>query len=540
MFRQLRVGLRLSLAFGFLILVLVGLGAYSLVQSNALRDELFSVTDHLAPANDAINGVNEQYLRVRFHTESLIGASDMATRAPLIGRLVDTRDKLKAATERYDSLIQAEEARNLFSRLQQADESFWEAHGNVVRYAERGQSDRARQVRNEELNPVTEEVMGLTRALLEFQDQRITDAAGEGGRVAANVRNGVIIAVLIGVALTLFMALLITRSLTGPIRHALDVARTIAGGNLNARIDTRGQDEMAELMQAVTTMQDNLRGTISTIAGSSDRLASTSEELSAVTDESSRSMNQQSDELDQAATAVNEMTAAIDDVARNASSAADSSREANQQAQGGREKVADTVLAMEDLAKNITQTVHYVEELASKAGDIGTVLDVIRGIADQTNLLALNAAIEAARAGQAGRGFAVVADEVRNLAQRTQDSTAEIETMISAVQDGSQNARNAMAKSSERSDDALAIAREAGEALAKIARAVTDINDRNASIASGAEEQAQVARDVDRNLTNIRDLAAQSATGANQTRSSSEELSRLAAELSELVRKFQF
>ncbi|MFC4257423.1 methyl-accepting chemotaxis protein [Marinobacter lacisalsi] len=538
MFRQLRVGLRLTLAFGFLVLLLAGLGGFSLYQTNALKQELQDVTDHRAPAIMTVNRMNELFQRTRIHTEAMIGASSMATRAPLIGRLVDTRDKLDKTQAVYEDMVRSAQNRELYTRFKDIEARFWEAHSNVIRYAERGQADRARQVRDDELEPVTDEMSAALNALLELQSVRVEQASEEADRKAANVRNGVIVAVLIAIALTLVMALLITRSIALPVRHALDVARTIAGGNLNARIDTRGRDEMTELMQAVAEMQDNLRDTISTITASSEQLATTSGQLNSVTEESSRSMNRQSEELDQAATAVNEMTTAIDDVARNANAAADSSREADQQSQAGREKVQDTVMAMEGLADNINSTVQYIEELATKAGDIGSVLDVIREIADQTNLLALNAAIEAARAGQAGRGFAVVADEVRSLAQRTQDSTTEIENMISAVQTGSENARKAMARSSERSGESLSIAREAGDALARIARAVADINDRNASIASGAEEQAQVARDVDRNLTNIRDLAARSATGANQTRSSSEELSRLAEGMSELVRKF--
>ncbi len=540
MFRQLRVGPRMALAFGFLVLVILGLGVFSLAQTNAIEDELLAVTDRRAPANIAMNQVNAQFLRIRIHTEALIGAPDIATRAPLLGRLVDVQGQLKEAKERYEALIRSDEARELFNQLKTAESRFWEAHQEVVSYAERGQADRARQVRDAKLEPVTDEVMELTRAALAFQDERIADAGAEGKQLAASVQTGVIIALLVAIALTIALALLVSRSLLQPIRQAVGVARNIADGNLNATIRADGKDELTDLLQALETMQSNLRATIGTITSSSDQLASTSEELSAVTDESSRSMTRQSDELDQAATAVNEMTTAIDDVAQNANAAADSSREANQQAQAGREKVQDTVLAMESLADNINNTVQYIETLAAKASDIGGVLDVIRGIADQTNLLALNAAIEAARAGQAGRGFAVVADEVRTLAQRTQDSTTEIEDMIAAVQTGSEDARKAMNKSRERSDNVLDIARQSGEALARIAQAVTDINDRNASIASGAEEQAQVARDVDRNLTNIRDLAAQSATGANQTRSSSEELSRLANELSELVRKFRF
>ncbi|GGY59909.1 methyl-accepting chemotaxis protein [Marinobacter zhanjiangensis] len=538
MFRQLRVGLRLALAFGFLVLLLAGLGGFALFQTNALKQELQSVTDHRAPAIMTVNRLNELFQRTRIHTETMIGATTMATRAPLIGRLVDTRDKLNKAQERYEGMIRSDQHRELYARFKETEARFWEAHSNVIRYAERGEADSARQVRDEELEPITEEMSDILDQLLNLQTLRVEQASAEADRKAGNVRNGVIVAVLVAIALTLVLALLITRSIALPVRHALGVARTIAGGDLNARIDTSGRDEMTELMQAMATMQDNLRNTIGTITASSGKLASTAGQLNSVTEESSRSLNQQSEELDQAATAVNEMTTAIDDVAQNANAAADSSREANQHSQAGREKVQDTVMAMEGLADNINNTVHHIEELATKAGDIGAVLDVIRGIADQTNLLALNAAIEAARAGEAGRGFAVVADEVRGLARRTQDSTTEIETMISAVQNGSENARQAMASSSERSGEVLSIAREAGNALARIAEAVTEINDRNASIASGAEEQAQVARDVDRNLVNIRDLAAESATGANQTRSSSEELARLAEEMSELVRKF--
>ena len=167
------------------------------------------------------------------------------------------------------------------------------------------------------------------------------------------------------------------------------------------------------------------------------------------------------------------------------------------------------------------------------------MLEVIRGIAEQTNLLALNAAIEAARAGESGRGFAVVADEVRSLAHKTQQSTVEIEDMVAAINDSSDRSVNTMKQSLERASRTLDIAREAGDALKQIATAVSEINTHNTSIASAAEEQANVARDVDRNLVSIRDLSNSTASGAEQTSASSQELSRLAVDLNNLVERFK-
>ncbi|MGA6108399.1 methyl-accepting chemotaxis protein [Pseudomonas solani] len=286
-------------------------------------------------------------------------------------------------------------------------------------------------------------------------------------------------------------------------------------------------------------MQQSLKTTIEQIARSSDQLASAAEELNAVTEDSSRGLHQQNQEIEQAATAVNEMTTAVDEVARNAVATSEASRESDRTARGGQDQVNRTVDSISDLARDVGQTSSQVEELAGKVQGISKVLDVIRAIAEQTNLLALNAAIEAARAGDAGRGFAVVADEVRALAHRTQQSTQEIEQMIGGIQQGTNQAVDAMQNSSQRARATLEMARAAGQALDTITEAISHISERNLVIASASEEQAQVAREVDRNLVNIRDLAQQTAAGAHQTSSASQELSRLAIDLNGLVARFR-
>ncbi|WP_442964496.1 methyl-accepting chemotaxis protein [Pseudomonas sp. MMS21 TM103] len=285
-------------------------------------------------------------------------------------------------------------------------------------------------------------------------------------------------------------------------------------------------------------MQTDLRGTVTQVVNSAEQLNSTSEALSAVTEDTSRGLHRQSGELDQAVTAVTELTTAIEEVARNAASASEVSQAADHCARQGQGSVTRTVGAIESLTGDMAHTADALQALAGQIGGIGSVLDVIRGIAEQTNLLALNAAIEAARAGESGRGFAVVADEVRALAQRTQESTKQIETIIGSVQQGSQGALRAMQSSNEKTQDTLELARAAGTALTAIVEAIAQINERNLSIASATEEQSYVAREVDSNLLNIRDVSAQTSAGANQTRTSSLELAGLASELSGMIKHF--
>ncbi|WP_371923866.1 methyl-accepting chemotaxis protein [Pseudomonas sp. ANT_H4] len=338
--------------------------------------------------------------------------------------------------------------------------------------------------------------------------------------------------------ITIGLALLLTRSIVLPLSQSLKVAQGVASGDLTAEITVSGKGEPARLQQALKSMQENLRETIRRILDSSNQLACASEELSCVPEDATRGLHQQSQEIEQAATAVNQMTAAVEEVASNAVATSQASRESDRIAQQGREQVHQTVLSIESLADDVAANATQVEDLAQKVYGISKVLDVIRSIAEQTNLLALNAAIEAARAGDAGRGFAVVADEVRALAHRTQQSTQEIEQMISGIQQGTDQAVSSMQQSNSRARSTLDIAKSAGMALEEIASVFTLINERNLVIASASEQQAAVAREVDRNLMNIRDLAQQTSAGANQTSEASQELSRLAVDLNTMVARF--
>ncbi|WP_428740069.1 methyl-accepting chemotaxis protein, partial [Sulfurimonas sp.] len=253
-------------------------------------------------------------------------------------------------------------------------------------------------------------------------------------------------------------------------------------------------------------------------------LATAAEEVATITEQTSSNINQQKLETSQVATAMNEMTATVQSVSQDALAASDAAGAANKEANNGNQVVSSTIKAIDNLAREVEASASTIEELQSNSVDIGSILDVIKNIADQTNLLALNAAIEAARAGEMGRGFAVVADEVRTLAQRTQTSTAEIESLITVLQDGSKQAVSRITKNRDLAVSTVEQAASAGESLRSITSAVSTIMQMNTQIAAAAEEQTVVAEEINRNVVSIESVSEQTATGAKQTSSASLEL----------------
>jgi methyl-accepting chemotaxis protein len=341
---------------------------------------------------------------------------------------------------------------------------------------------------------------------------------------------------IFGVILALF---LFTHLLFRPVSGLVDNLRECAEGDLTVQVNTRGLKEFHLLGEALSQLLERLVADVRAIHGGSNQLASAAGELSTVTAKTSKGVSQQRSETEQVATAMNEMTATVQEVARNANSAADHAQAANDDAQKGQSVVRDTVSAIKSLAREVENAATAIQQVEQDSVSISSIVDVIRGIAEQTNLLALNAAIEAARAGEQGRGFAVVADEVRSLANRTQESTEEIQTMIQRLQSGAHGAVEVMIKGRDWAGKSVGEAEQAAQVLTTIARAIDTISDMNTQIASAAEEQNAVVQEIDRNVTNIHQVANETSEGAMQTASASDHLSRLAVELQEMVRHFK-
>ncbi|WP_193058787.1 methyl-accepting chemotaxis protein [Pseudomonas sp. K8] len=358
-------------------------------------------------------------------------------------------------------------------------------------------------------------------------------------REAQHTRTLLISVTLAALLLGALAAWWIARQIAVPLREALAVANRIAAGDLSENPAVERRDELGQLQQSMAQMIRNLRGLISGIGDSARQIASAATQLSTVTEQTRAGVNNQKDETDQVATAMNEMLATAQEVARHAEQASIAASEADQQTHLGDKVVAQAVEQIGHLASEMALSSRAMLALQQESQQIGSVLDVIKSVSQQTNLLALNAAIEAARAGSAGEGFAVVADEVRSLALRTQESAEEIEGLILRLHTGTQQVADIMDSSRSLTDNSVSLTRDAGDALAAIARTVSVIQEMNPQIAAAAEEQSAVAEEINRSVLKVRDVSEQTATASEETAAASAQLSQLSLDLQTLVGKFR-
>ncbi|WP_454863412.1 methyl-accepting chemotaxis protein [Pseudomonas hormoni] len=536
--RNLNIAPRAFLGFAFIALLVIVLGVFAVNRMSIIRQSSIDMGSTQLPSVGFLGNVTENILRMRILSFRILVNREPASLQEAETRIGVLTDKALKAQASYAALPMGPDEAALYKEFSATLDKYMQAQREMLDLSRQNRLDEMRSLINTRIKDGTDKMGEQLNRLVTYN----TEGAKAAGLVAEDnyntAVNGIIGVSVVAALMTVLLAWLLTRSIVTPLNRAVQAAETIAGGNLTKAIEIDGKDEPARLLGALSTMQGNLRKTIEQIAGSATQLGAAAEELSAVTEEASRGLQQQNNEIEQAATAVNEMTAAVEEVARNAVSTSEASNQSTQAAREGRDRVVETVDAIQTMTHDVQNTSLMIEGLATQGRDIGKVLDVIRAIAEQTNLLALNAAIEAARAGEAGRGFAVVADEVRALAHRTAQSTQEIEKMVAGIQNGTGEAVSSMQQSNQRTQSTLEMARAAGIALEQITQSIHLINERNLVIASASEEQAQVSREVDRNLVNIRDLATQSAAGANQTSAATHELSRLAVDLNAMVARF--
>jgi methyl-accepting chemotaxis protein len=349
----------------------------------------------------------------------------------------------------------------------------------------------------------------------------------------------VLLFILVGAATIGLSILLITVVVKRPLQKVVAATDHLADGDLTHRVAHQSNDELGRLATAFNAMADRFANIIHEVGAMTRELTDSSTRMKTITEKASQGVHQQHVETDQVAAAMNEMSMTVQEVARSAVKAADCAGQANGEAHKGKEIVNTTINAIKALASEVEQSANATQKLEAESKEISSVVDVINSIAEQTNLLALNAAIEAARAGEQGRGFAVVADEVRTLAQRTQESTREIEDMIGRLQTGANQAVHAMETGRELAEKGNEQAKEARQALEAITRAVTTINNMTIQIASAAEEQSATTEEMNRNINTISEVADQTASGAEQTTAAATELARLATQLQGLVEQFR-
>ncbi|MFM5801665.1 methyl-accepting chemotaxis protein [Aeromonas veronii] len=545
MLTKMTIGQKLTMAFTTLALLMLGFAWFATLQLSNIYRDASEVSDNIVPSIRASSQMHVSLLDARrAELNMVIDAlgKDPDSLNSSTQSFEAAKSQYMAAEQRYGSMpFVSERDRNMFAELKTAAAKYFSAHG-----------DLETAIRQGDIAKVQSLIKNESRAALEQAGQDGLELRKENDRVAnlltkqseASYERAKLLSTTVGALTLLFVVIvawLLIRQIRNPVMTLLEQTRQVAAGNLTSQLDMKqfSHDELGKLAQGFNEMQSNLRMLVNEVSGSVVQLGAAAEEISAVAQQSANNMGAQQHELNQLATAMNEMQATVQEVARNTNDAASAATSASDTAAQGSETVNDSIGRIEKVATAIEETALVIRQLGDDSRNIGMVLEVIQGIAEQTNLLALNAAIEAARAGEQGRGFAVVADEVRTLAKRTQDSTSQINQIISELQQRANEAGVTMQQSQDMMSETVHTAREAGASIAEISSSVNSISHMNIQIATATEEQGAVSEELNRNVVNISNAAEEVATGAKQMAQACNDLNLLATQLQEVVRKFR-
>ena len=528
----------LSLLIGSMLLMLTVSIASVLVLAVELRNYRLlmegplAAADHISEANLAFKEQVQEWKNVllrgtnqadmdRYWSQFQDSEQQVQASLGLIGRLaIDSRVQQQVAALRETHRRLGEQYRSGFQRFNQTGRD--PVAGDVLlRGADRDTAEQLTHMANE---------------LQAF-------AASEAERIRQATLRTVILSVLIllgsALCISVLASILLSRRLVTPITDLVGHMEQLGQGRFDQPITSNRADELGTLARSADQLRGFLQDTAAGLRHSTSELDQASGGLNSVATKMAHGSREQFSRTDQVATAMQEMSATAAEVARYAADAAGAANAADESAREGRQTMTQAIESMQELLQQVGHTTEVISRLEGDSHRIGKVLEVIQSIAEQTNLLALNAAIEAARAGEAGRGFAVVADEVRTLAQRTSESTSEIQSIISSVQTGAQEAVKAISVGRSSSDASMQQVTLAGDSLQRIAQAVESIRDMNRQIATAAEEQTSVSEDISRNITEIIDIAATNQQEVEHTSQASEALQELAAELNALAARLQ-
>jgi len=338
--------------------------------------------------------------------------------------------------------------------------------------------------------------------------------------------------------LLLYVLFALYLSLRDNVSRLVTISHRLSVGDFSVSDSLKSQDEFSHIAAAMEQLRQRMADSILSVLDSSDTLVNQSKELNRLSLDTGSSIKQQVNEVQQAASAIYEMAASSSGVSDNTHQAASSANEAKDSSVSGQKVVGNMIDSIESLVSEINEASIVIQKVSEDSINITGILDVIKGISEQTNLLALNAAIEAARAGEQGRGFAVVADEVRLLAQKTQSSTVEIQSMIEQLQENAKEATTVMSLGSQHAETCLQQATGTSDAFSEIASHVSSIDNMNSQIASTTQGQSDVAEEINRNIVNITQLMDGTAQGSNKTLIASAGVATISAEVQMLLGRF--
>ena len=534
--KDVTIGKRLASGFSVFILIIIILCVISIKNSVDTDRRTNDITDLNFQKVLLANAVIDNIQVITRETVKAVYKQDAAVLAKAVG---ERRKLYVEALEKLEKLEKGMEGKDIIKKLRDSIARGREGNIALAKALESGNFDEAKRLYTSTVEDATNRNLELTGELVKYQEKGVESKHQEILGANSRVRFVLIGFGIIAIALCAGVSLLLTRSITFPIRKNIEVAETLAEGNLSVQVLVDRKDEFGDEMQAFKTMVEKWKRLIADVKSSAESVASASHELSASAEHLAKGATEQVQRTIQVSTASEEMSQASLDIAKNANAISDSAKDMVNTAENGSVIVSRSVTEVKEIEKTVNKSSEFVKDLGDQSEKIGEIILVINDIADQTNLLALNAAIEAARAGEAGRGFAVVADEVKKLAERTGKSTQEIAGMINAIKTGVEKAVKSMDEASGSVKAGVKLSNEAGTALGAIVGSSSSLQSMVQQIAAAIEEMNSTTDEIAKDIEQVAAVTKDSSNAAEQVTQAALELSTLSVSLEDSVRGFR-
>jgi len=535
---NLKIGIRLGLGFGLVLLSLGVLGAVGINGMGNINQGLERIVKVNYAKIELANDINVTIGSLIEEIELML-LNDQA-RVTEEKRNIDTiRTEYNKLMDRLEQLETTEKGKALIAAAKASLAAARKANNDVIDLCLSNKREEALALFNREARSRNKSIKAALNDIVQYQEERMAFRHGEAIDRFNDSRNATLAIIAATALFGILTSILITRGITRPLFEGVAVANALAAGDLTVSVESRSRDEIGQLMAAMQNMVRNLRDMICKTVEISSGIAAASSQLHSTSDQIATGAEEVASQTNTVATASEEMSATSSDIANNCSMAADASRQTTESANAGARVVGETINGMNVIADRVRQTSRTIEALGSRSDQIGEIVGTIEDIADQTNLLALNAAIEAARAGEQGRGFAVVADEVRALAERTTKATKEIGEMIKAIQNETREAVQAMDEGVREVEKGAESSQKSGQALEEILERIGEVTMQINQIATAAEQQTATTSEVTSNIQQITQVVHQTARGADETAGAAAQLASQAQDLQSLVGQFR-
>jgi methyl-accepting chemotaxis protein len=510
-FLNLRLFTKLMLSFGLVLALCLGLGVFSVVQLAKVNQTSTDLQTNWMPSVRVLLEMKYDVARYRAQETQHILSTSEADFAKYEKRMVEFRDKLKAHSAEYEKLISELEERTGYAEFNKLWDQYIVISAEVQKLSRASQDDEAKALIRGKSSTLFNSASEILEKLAEVNIKGGNQASEHGNELYASARWWIIGIIALCIAIGLVQAVWISGLISRPLVNAVQIAQTVAAGNLTSKIDVSTTDETGQLLAALKEMNDNLQNIVGQVRTGTDVIATAASEIATGNLDLSARTEQQASSLEETASSMEEMTSTVKQNSDNA-------RRANELAHSA----SGIALQGGNVVSQVVETMGSINASSSKIVDI---IGVIDGIAFQTNILALNAAVEAARAGEQGRGFAVVASEVRNLAQRSASAAKEIKSLITdsvaQVEAGSK------------------LVHQAGKTMDEVVASVKKVSDIVAEITTAGREQEVGIEQINQAITEMDAVTQQNAALVEQAAAASASMQEQAENLSRVVSVFK-